>query len=51
MAGAVDWNNGDSLRPAVWKYNAVEKTWQQYIYPQMISADWSKYGKRLYQLK
>lgn len=51
MAGAVDWNNGDSLRPSVWKYNAVEKTWQQYIYPQMIRADWSKYGKRLYQLK
>ncbi len=51
MAGAVDWNDGDSLRPAAWKYNAIEKTWQQYNYPEMIRADWSKYGKRLYQLK
>ena len=50
IAGAVDWESSDSLRPAAWKYNVLEKTWQPFYYERRISADWSKYPKKLFKL-
>ena len=50
IAGAIDWQNADSLRPVLWKYHVHEKTLQQFNYPNMISADWSNYKKKVYEL-
>jgi len=50
IAGAIEWNGADSLRPAMWKVNTKEKTLQQFTYNKMISADWSRYPKKIYEL-
>lgn len=43
IAGATDWNNSDSLRPILWRYDPVADELQTYTYPVKIAADWSKY--------
>ena len=50
IAGAIDWENGDSLRPVVWRFDAAEKTWQEFRYPEMIKAAWHNYPKKITEL-
>ncbi|RYZ37639.1 MAG: hypothetical protein EOP49_31550 [Sphingobacteriales bacterium] len=50
IAGAIDWQNADSLRPVAWRYNVLDKSLQQFHYPKMINADWSKYPRQLFEL-
>jgi hypothetical protein len=50
IAGAIDWENGDSLRPVIWKFDATGNTWQEFRYPEMIKAAWHLYPKKDYEL-
>lgn len=50
MAGAIDWNSADSLRPVLWKYNVRERILQPFIYNKKIRANWSGYPKKIYEL-
>ena len=50
MAGALDWNDANSLRPVMWRYTVPTGEWQQFTSTRIIQANWAGYPKKPYEL-